>query len=78
MRLKSFPVTFKILKKKETLDGILFIRKPERKINLCWLITRVRNSDWTANTDQDDFIGSVYPSIIRYAGVAPDRTIRIP
>ncbi len=64
LRLKSFPVAFKMLKKKEQLDEIPFIRRPKGKTSLCQLITQVRNFDWTVAADADDFVGPVCPSII--------------
>lgn len=64
MRLKSFPVAFKMLEKKEMLDEVPFIRKPGKKISLCQLITQVRNFDWTVGATAEDFVGPVCPSII--------------
>ena len=64
MRLKSFPVAFKMLEKKEMLDDIPFIRRPSEKVSLCQLITQVRNSDWTVGADLADFMGAMCPSII--------------
>jgi len=64
MRLKSFPVAFKMLEKKEDLDHILFLRRPENKMTLCQLITLARNFDWTVGADLDDFLSDMCPSII--------------
>ncbi|MBU2649240.1 dephospho-CoA kinase [bacterium] len=64
MRLKSFPVAFKMLEKKEMLDDILFIRRPSEKVSMCQLITQVRNFDWTVGADLEDFMGAMCPSII--------------
>jgi dephospho-CoA kinase len=64
MRLKSFPVAFKMLEKKEELDKIPFMRRPENKMTLCQLITLVRNFDWTVGADLDDFMSFMCPSII--------------
>ncbi len=64
MRLKSFPVAFKMLEKKEELDTIPFVRRPEKKVSLCQLITQVRCNDWTVGADLDNFIGPMCPSII--------------
>ncbi|MBU2514348.1 dephospho-CoA kinase [bacterium] len=64
LRLKSFPIAFKMLEKKEMLDEIPFIRRPGKKVSLCQLITQVRNFDWTVGADVEDFIGPVCPSII--------------
>lgn len=64
MRLKSFPMAFKMLEKKEELDNIPFLRRPVHKVTLCQLITLVRNSDWTVGADLDDFMNPTCPSIL--------------
>jgi len=64
MRLKSFPVAFKMLRKKADLDTIPFIRRPEHKVTLCQLINLARNFDWTVGADADDFLFATCPSII--------------
>jgi len=64
MRLKSFPVGFKMLEKKEELDKIPFMRRTSNKSTLCQLITLVRNFDWTVGADLDDFLFSACPSIL--------------
>ncbi|NQU65024.1 MAG: dephospho-CoA kinase [SAR324 cluster bacterium] len=64
MRLKSFPVAFKMLEKKEMLDDIPFMRRPSEKVSLCQLITQVRNFDWTVGADLADFMGAMCPSVI--------------
>ena len=71
MRLKSFPVAFKMLEKKEDLNQIPFMRRPEHKTTLCQLITLVRNFDWTVGVDLDDFMSPMCPSIIGLTDV-PD------
>ena len=64
MRLKSFPVAFKMLQKKEELDRIPFMRRPDRRMTLCQLINLVRNSDWTVGAGADDLLPPVCGSII--------------
>jgi dephospho-CoA kinase len=64
MRLKSFPVAFKLLEKKEALAEVPFLRRMNHKVTLCQLITMVRTSDWTVGADLDDFISPMCPSII--------------
>ncbi|HUU80014.1 MAG TPA: DUF169 domain-containing protein, partial [Acidobacteriota bacterium] len=59
MRLKSFPVAFKMLKKREELDQIPFMRMTEHKTTLCQLITVVRNFDWTVGAELNDFLSPV-------------------
>ena len=64
LRLKSFPVAFKMLEKKADLEKIPFIRRTSHKSTLCQLITLVRNFDWTVGADLDDFLFSACPSIL--------------
>ena len=67
MRLKSFPVGFKMLEKKEQLEEIKFLRRFEHNMTLCQLINLVRNFDWTVGADLDDFMSPMCPSIIGMA-----------
>jgi len=64
MRLKSFPVAFKLLEDKKAISEIPFIRRMSHKSSLCQLINLVRNFDWTVGADLDDFMSSMCPSII--------------
>ena len=64
LRLKSFPVGFKMLEKKEDLSEIPFMRRPEKKMTMCQMITLVRNFDWTVGADLDNFLSPMCPSII--------------
>lgn len=64
MRLKSFPVAFKMLEKAEDLDNIPFMRRAQHKMTLCQLITLVRNFDWTVGANVEDFPNPVCPSIL--------------
>jgi len=64
MRLKSFPVAFKLLEKKEALAEVPFLRRMNHKVTLCQLITTVRTYDRTVGADLDDFISPMCPSII--------------
>ena len=64
MRLKSFPVAFKLLEQKDALDEIPFVRRMTHKITMCQLVTLVRNFDWTVGADLDDFVSPMCPSII--------------
>lgn len=71
MRLKSFPVAFKMLEKKEQLEEIPFMRQLNGKKTLCQLITLVRNFDWTVGAVAEDFIGPTCPGIIGLADNPP-------
>ena len=64
MRLKSFPVAFKLLEDKDAFSDIPFIRRMSHKSTLCQLINLVRNFDWTVGADLDDFMSATCPSII--------------
>ncbi len=64
MRLKSFPVAFKLLREKAELNAIPFLRKPDHKVTLCQLINLARNFDWTVGADADDFLFPSCPSIV--------------
>jgi dephospho-CoA kinase len=64
MRLKSFPVAFKLLADKKTLSEIPFVRRVKNKSTLCQMINLVRNFDWTVGAEVDDFMSAVCSSII--------------
>ncbi len=64
MRLKSYPVAFKMLEKKEDLDKIPFMRRPDHKVSLCQLISYARNFDRTVGADLDDFVSPECASIV--------------
>lgn len=64
VRLKSFPVAFKLLEQKADLTAIPFIRRMSHRSTLCQMLNLVRNFDWTVGADGDDFISSMCPSII--------------
>ncbi len=64
MRLKSFPVAFKMLENKKVLSDIPFVRRVKNKSTLCQMINLVRNFDWTVGADIDDFMSVVCSSII--------------
>jgi len=64
LRLKSFPVAFKMLEKKEQLNQIPFMRRLGHKSTLCQMINLVRNFDWTVGADAGDFLSPVCASII--------------
>ena len=64
MRLRSFPVAFKLLERKEALAEIPFLRRMTHKVTLCQLITIVRTYDWTVGADLGDFISPMCPSIL--------------
>jgi dephospho-CoA kinase len=64
LRLKSFPVAFKMLENRAELEAIPFIRRLNKKVTLCQLITLARNFDWTVGAEMDDFLAPTCPSIL--------------
>jgi dephospho-CoA kinase len=64
LRLKGFPVAFKMLRNRKDLAAIPFLRRPSHKVTLCQLISLVRDSDWTIGADASDFIYPTCGSII--------------
>ena len=64
MRLKSFPVAFKLFEDREDMTAIPFMRRMGNKSTLCQLISLVRSFDWTVGAELDDFMSVVCPSII--------------
>lgn len=64
MRLKYFPVAFKMLRKKADLERIAFLRRSSHKATLCQLIGQVRSFDWTVGAEAEDFLFPSCPSII--------------
>ena len=66
LRLKSFPVAFKMLEKKEDLKTIPFLRRPQSKMTMCQMINLVRNFDWSVGADLGDFL---FPSCYSILGL---------
>lgn len=64
LRLKSFPVAFKMLESKGDLGKIPFLRRMKHKMSLCQLIALVKDFDWTVGADADDFVYPTCASII--------------
>jgi len=64
LRLKSFPVAFKLYKDRQAISEIPFIRRVNHKLTMCQMINLVRNFDWTVGAELDDFMSVVCPSII--------------
>ena len=64
LRLKSFPVAFKMLEKKENLETIPFLRRPQSKMTMCQMINLVRNFDWSVGADLGDFLFPSCSSIL--------------
>jgi dephospho-CoA kinase len=71
LRLRSFPVAFKLLENKKALSEIPFLRRINHKSTLCQMINLVRNFDWTVGADAQDFTSMMCPSIIGLSDI-PD------
>ncbi len=69
LRLRSFPVAFKLLEDEEELNRIPYMRRLKHKVTLCQLITLVRNFDWTVGATQDDFISETCGSILGFCDI---------
>jgi len=79
LRLKSFPVAFKMLEREVDLDEIPFMRRTGHKVTLCQLITLVRDFDWTVGAVKQDFSNPECASILGLTDmpdVYKDGTIR--
>lgn len=64
VRLRTFPVAFKLLEHKEDLDKNKWLRKLPEKTTLCQLINIVRTFDWTVGATAEDFATPLCPAII--------------
>ncbi|MFZ7112251.1 MAG: dephospho-CoA kinase [Desulfatiglandales bacterium] len=79
LRLKSFPVAFKMLDNKVDLEKIPFMRRAEHKVTLCQLITLVRDFDWTVGAQKQDFSNIECASILGFTDlpeIYKDGTVR--
>ena len=79
MRLKSFPVAFKMFEDRTELGKIPFLRRLTKKVTLCQMITLVRSSDWTVGAEVSDFLSPTCPSILgltEVPGINKDGTFR--
>ncbi|NPA24548.1 MAG: dephospho-CoA kinase [Deltaproteobacteria bacterium] len=64
LRLKSFPVAFKMLARKQELEEIAFLRRPNQALTLCQMLNLARNFDWTVGAERKDFIFSSCSSML--------------
>lgn len=71
MRLRTFPIAFKLLERKEDLSGIPFLRKLDHQSTLCQLLNIVRSFDWTVGADAGNLMNPMCTSIIGLTGI-PD------
>ena len=71
LRLRSFPVAFKLLESEEELSSSKWVRRLDRTATLCQLITLVRTFDWTVGATAQDLGFSMCATVIGLAEV-PD------
>ncbi|MBN2232999.1 MAG: dephospho-CoA kinase [Deltaproteobacteria bacterium] len=71
LRLRSFPVAFRMLEKKAALDEIPFLRRLSSPRTLCQLINLARNFDWTVGAVAGDFLSPSCSSIIGLTDLPP-------
>ncbi len=69
LRLKTFPVAFKLLENREDLAAIPYMRRLGHKSTLCQLINLVRSFDWTVGADDTDMVGPMCTSIVGLTGM---------
>jgi uncharacterized protein (DUF169 family) len=64
LRLKTFPVAFKLLEDPAELDKFPWVRRLPNKATTCQMITIVRTFDWTVGAVAEDFVSPRCTSII--------------
>ncbi|MCF8061374.1 MAG: dephospho-CoA kinase, partial [Deltaproteobacteria bacterium] len=64
LRLRSFPVAFKMLESKRDLEDVPFLRRPSHGMTLCQMINLVRNFDWTVGADNSHFALPSCPAML--------------
>ncbi len=69
LRLRTFPVAFKLLEKAEELQGNPWVRRMPHKVTTCQLVTLVRTFDWTVGATADDFVTPRCTNIIGLSDV---------
>ncbi len=69
LRLKSFPVAFKLLEDEKELDKIPYMRRMPHKVTLCQLISLVRNFDWTVGATMKDLMSETCGSILGFCDI---------
>jgi len=64
LRLRTFPVAFKLLEDRAELENNQWVRRLPHKVTTCQLITIVRTFDWTVGAVAEDFVSPRCTSII--------------
>ena len=66
LRLRTFPVAFKLLEDVAELDNNPWVRRLPHKTTTCQLITIVRTYDWTVGAAAADFVSPRCTSILGF------------
>ncbi len=66
LRLRTFPVAFKLLEDATELDSNKWVRRLPHKVTTCQLITIVRTYDWTVGAVAGDFVSPRCTSILGF------------
>ncbi|MHA1310355.1 MAG: DUF169 domain-containing protein [Candidatus Helarchaeota archaeon] len=74
LRLKTFPIAFKLLENEEELYNNKWVRIPNKKepATLCQLITRVRTFDWTVGATAENLATPVCPYMLGMLNETPE------
>jgi uncharacterized protein (DUF169 family) len=64
LRLKTFPVAFKLLEDAAELENNPHVRRMPHKVTTCQLVTIVRTYDWTVGAVAEDFVSPRCTGII--------------
>lgn len=67
LRLRSFPVAFKLFEETCRLEEIPYLRRMKNRVTLCRMINMARNFNWTVGAEAEDFLTPMCPSIIGMA-----------
>ena len=64
LRLKTFPIAFKLLEDEKEIEENKWVRIDDKRATLCQLITRVRCFDWTVGAKAENFATPVCPYML--------------
>ena len=64
LRLKTFPIAFKLVEDEQELLENRWVRIPDKRATLCQLITRVRCFDWTVGATIENFATPICPYML--------------
>ena len=67
LRLKTFPIAFKLLEDENELTQNKWVRVDQKRATLCQLISRVRYFDWTVGAKVENFATPICPYMLGLA-----------